>query len=105
MPSGIETTDIVVSTRANNFQKADALSDYRKKVKFIKVALDLSEKGMSSKKIQDLPTLMQRAEREITVGKMDTLLEGETIIETGFLRSIAGFFANLPGLKRPQRWQ
>ncbi len=98
----IETTDIVISNSVSNFQKGDALSDYKKKTKFIKVALDMDDKKLNATKVKDLPDLMEKAKEELTVGKMNQLLQDEVIVESGFLRGIAGFFMGMkiPKLKK-----
>lgn len=90
----------VSDTRMSTVEKTDALENYRKQTKFIKKALNLTDKGLASKKLKDIPNLMSRAQDEITIGKMGELLE-EEYIPTGIIRSIFGFFYRIS--KRKQR--
>lgn len=53
----------------------NAMEQFSKQKDFIQEALNLTDKGMAAKKVKDFPDLLNRAKEEITVGKMQKLLE------------------------------
>lgn len=59
--------------------KASQLESYKKQLEFIKTGLDLSDRGLSRKKVKDLPELLQKAQNEMTIGKLDSLLKKEDV--------------------------
>jgi len=72
---------LIVSSESSNDSRMDkkaSIADYQKKLEFIKTSLDMSEDKLSKKKVTELPSLLEQAQHELTVGKMNKLLKKET---------------------------
>ena len=80
----------VIDSNASFETKENALNNYKKQTKFIKTALKLSDENLRKKKVTDVPELMKKAQKVITIGDMGDLLE-EEYVKPGVIKRFVNF--------------
>lgn len=80
---------IISDSNEVNFQsKNKATKEFEDRVEFIKTALDFSDLGMDRVKVSELPSLMTKAQREITVGKLRKLIAPPDSKKQGIIKTL-----------------
>lgn len=69
----------LVTTTTSFSNKSDIAENFKKQVNFVKTALDYSDDKISKVRVKDLPKLLEKAQDEITVGKMNAVIKNEGV--------------------------